>query len=106
MYDMNAFDEKRIEYNKKIVSLLKSLNLGYIPELRKMLEETNGLMNKYPYMRFGQVVCNFICPNYMDKSIKQTEHEKMFMKYVFRDCKIDPFYEEPWDTLKRIQENP
>lgn len=101
---MNEFDKKRIEYNKKVINLLKNLNLGHIPEFKNMIIVIRRLIEQYPHMRFGQIVCNFICPNYTDESEEQNEHEKMFMNYVFGDCEIDPFYEEPWDTLKRLSE--
>lgn len=56
---------------------------------------------KHPEQRFGQIMCNYICPDYRDGNISDTTKE--IMNKLFPNDP-DPFYEEPWITFKRYEE--
>lgn len=55
--------KSRKEYNKEILTILECL------------------IETMPEQRFGQIICNYIFPNYRE---------------------VDPFYEESSETLKRL----
>ena len=48
---------------------------------RELLEVLEDLIEAFPEQRFGQVICNYIFPDYREK---------------------DPFYEEPRETLEKF----
>ena len=50
---------------------------------KKLLKELERFMEIAPDQRFGQIIFNFFFPEYLKK---------------------DPFFEEPWDTLKRVED--
>ena len=58
---------------------------------RKIVEILNTLVEKYPDLRFGQILFNYKLVNWSNTDDG------------VRIC--DPFYEEPADTLKRVREN-
>lgn len=49
---------------------------------KEILRALEALVEAYPYQRFGQIVMNYIFPDYREK---------------------DPFYEEPVETLKKLK---
>lgn len=80
----------RQEWNKKVLDKLDISNKDIILEL----------IDTFPQQRFGQIICNYICPDYRDLTkSKETEEliEKIFPK------KFDFFFEEPWETYKRLE---
>lgn len=58
---------------------------------RKIVEILNALVEKYPDLRFGQILFNYKFVNWSNTDDG------------VRIC--DPFYEEPADTLKRVKGN-
>lgn len=58
---------------------------------RKIVWFLNALVERYPDLRFGQILFNYKFINWCntDDGVKV----------------CDPFYEEPADTLKRVEEN-
>lgn len=58
---------------------------------RRILGALNALVERYPELRFGQILFNYKFVNWSNTDDG------------VRIC--DPFYEEPADTLKRVQEN-
>ena len=49
---------------------------------REILKNISSLIEIFPDQRFGQIICNYIFPDYQER---------------------DPFFEEPKDTLERLQ---
>ena len=58
---------------------------------RKIVGALNALVERYPDLRFGQILFNYKFVNWSNTDDG------------VRIC--DPFYEEPADTLKRVKEN-
>lgn len=58
---------------------------------RKIVGFLNALVERYPDLRFGQILFNYKFVNWSNTDDG------------VRMC--DPFYEEPADTLKRVKEN-
>ena len=56
-------------------------------------------IDKYPEQRFGQIICNYICPDYRPQPYHP--FTRKFMKTFF-DIDIDPFFEESKDTYIRL----
>jgi hypothetical protein len=69
-----------------------------ITELIGCSEHIKELVEKYPQQRFGQIICNYIYPEY-----RTTEDEDTlkFMKKYF-DIPYDPFFEESSETYNRL----
>jgi hypothetical protein len=88
---MNAVT-KRQEANFKIAEIIKSTE----PKLGTVFLE---LAKKHPLQRAGQIVCNYIFPDYRDAD--RTPYVESMMKKFF-DIDFDPFYEESDETLKRL----
>ena len=65
---------------KEIISRRKEANLLIIEKIKEIAE-------KFPDMRFGQILYNYV------------------MKYDHNGQICDPFYEESVDTYKRLKEN-
>lgn len=57
-------------------------------------------MKEHPSLRFGQVMCNDVCPDYRDEN--PSEKTRDIMDLFFNDCPCDPFYEEPEKTYHRL----
>lgn len=56
-------------------------------------------IDSYPEQRFGQIMCNYICPDYRSQNISSlTTH---IMESIFPG-NPDPFFEESVTTLKRL----
>lgn len=86
----------RQEANKKLSNIFKMLSIG--DESFRL--QFNELINMYPDQRAGQIITNYICPDYRNLSCERTER---IITSIFT-CDLDPFYEESVDTLKRFQE--
>jgi len=57
-------EKRRIDYNRELLGILWEL------------------VETFPQMRFGQIICNYVLPEYREK---------------------DPFYEESKDTYTRLK---
>ena len=107
---MDIFQSKytmtRQEANLKLVNILKNIpkvrdiqfcdsynNVYLFPEIFEIFA------NKYPQQRAGQIICNYICPDYRNKEVSVST--KIIMEALFPD-NPDPFYEESEVTLKRL----
>lgn len=81
----------RQEYNNKILEI--STNLGITDTLELLIA-------KYPQQRFGQILCNYVCPDYRDKEV--SDKSKIILNYYFPDWETrDPFFEESRETYFR-----
>lgn len=87
---------KRFRYNCACFghSVLK-LNLD-----KEVFNEIYKYIFKYPEQRFGQIICNYICPDYRNYEV--SEETKYIISNLFPD-NPDPFFEEPWETFKRLK---
>lgn len=102
----NKYTMTRQEANLKLVNILKN-----IPKVRdiQFWDSYNSVYlfpeifeifaNKYPQQRAGQIICNYICPDYRNKEVSVST--KTIMEALFPD-NPDPFYEESEVTLKRL----
>ncbi len=75
----------RQEANKEIYKLISSMFKYFDEELLEI-----------PHQRFGQILCNYVYPDYRDVKYP-------IMKYLFPG-NPDPFFEESEVTLKRLHE--
>lgn len=65
-----------MNYEEK-VRARKESNLGILEKLKELVEQ-------YPEQRFGQIIANYVFPDYQE---------------------MDFFYEESVDTLEKLKEN-
>ena len=97
---------KRQEANLEIVKILERLPIGNL-----QLELINGdivlfpnlfriLSEEYPQQRAGQIICNYICPDYRSQSI--STETNTILETLFPG-NPDPFFEESITTLKRLK---
>lgn len=92
----NKGKKSRQEYNYLIAALIKEK----YPQWNDLIIDTViPLIDKYPDQRFGQIICNYICPDYRNE--KLSPPTKQFMSTIF-PIKMDPFYEESSKTYKRL----
>lgn len=86
---------KRQEYNRKILSVLKSL----YPEMQNRFPLIEECIESFPLQRFGQIICNYVCPDYRSQDVSSiTSH---IMESIF-PSDPDPFFEESKTTFKRL----
>lgn len=97
---------KRREANLEISRILEKLPIGnlqlcltngaimLLPSLFRVLSE------EYPQQRAGQIICNYICPDY--RSENTSAKTKAILRIMFPNDP-DPFFEESAVTLKRIK---
>ena len=85
---------KRQEANLELAEILKDTNWN---QLGVQLE---SLAKEFPQQRAGQIICNYICPDYRDSVI--SVETKDIMDFLFPDDP-DPFFEESVVTLKRVK---
>ena len=85
---------KRQEANLKIADILKGTNWH---QLAVRLE---ALAKEFPQQCAGQIVCNYICPDYRDPI--STVETQATMNFLFPEDP-DPFFEESVVTLERIK---
>lgn len=96
----------RKEYNLEILKYLSEHtkredienHLMYDDGLN-VLNEIKVLIEHYPQQRFGQIICNYICPDYRDEN--QIPDSKWIMNNWF-DISFDPFFEESKETYERL----
>lgn len=86
----------RQEANRKIVSILKAEYYNIFKDHFNTIEEW---IEKFPDGRFGQIICNWICPDYRDGD--PSLETLIIMASIFPDDP-DPFFEESVTTLKRL----
>lgn len=84
---------KRQEANLKIADILKGTRW------HQLAIQLEALSKEFPQQRTGQIVCNYICPDYRDQ-ITSVETQAT-MNFLFPE-NPDPFFEESVITLKRI----
>lgn len=94
----------RQDYNKIILNDLQEkkffesfMNDDIARDIYDIIEEK---MIAYPDLRFGQIFCNDIYPDY--RSRQETGLNNV-MDMLFYGCTCDPFYEEPEITVKRLR---
>lgn len=94
----------RQEANFKIANILKDLPIGnlqfHLTDGTAILfsEFFKCLSEEYPQQRAGQIICNYICPDYRFQNI--SEETKTIMETLF-PINFDPFFEESTITLER-----
>jgi hypothetical protein len=88
----------RQQYNKEIFELIKD-NI-VISNVKDALKE---YIDTYEQQRFGQIICNYICPDYRDS--EPSIESKAIMDALFHNVKYDPFYEESFETYNRFKRN-
>lgn len=86
----------RQEANRKILSILKA---KYYNVFKEHFEDISEWIEKFPDGRFGQIICNWICPDYRDGD--PSWDTIIIMELIFPD-NPDPFFEESVETLKRL----
>ena len=86
----------RQEANRKILSILKTRYRSDFKDHFNTLEEW---IEKFPDGRFGQIICNWIIPDYRTNL---TEETVKILNILFPDRPYDPFFEESVITLKRL----
>ena len=96
---------KRREANLEISRILEKLPIGnlqlcltngavmLLPSLFRVLSE------EYPQQRAGQIICNYICPDY--RSENTSAKTKAILRIMFPNDS-DPFFEESTTTLNRL----
>lgn len=84
----------RQEANYKILAILESEYQG----CSMIYPGIKVLIDHYPDQRFGQIICNYVCPDYR---INTTMFSSVFMKLIF-PIDYDPFFEESIETLERL----
>lgn len=87
----------RQEYNKKILDFL--IEKEYICEDSGLCDKLKECIETFPQQRFGQIICNYICWDYRDKTI--SDFTEKFMNTVFPG-NPDPFFEESKYTYYRL----
>lgn len=92
-------EKRRKPYNLKILNVLKEDN--NISKSDISLIETH--IHDFPDQRFGQIIINYLCDDYLMDICEQSPLTKEIMATIFGTCTMDPFYEEPWDTLSRLR---
>lgn len=92
-----TIDMTRQEANREIINFIAEkeiLDEVFINPIKELIE-------KWPNQRFGQIMCNYACPDYREAVTTSTT--KLIMNKLFKDFKYDPFYEESTETLERLQ---
>ena len=89
----------RQEYNLKIAELFENSNNKLI---KGIAPEFKGLVEEYPYQRAGQIITNYIIPDYRNSSIDSFTRDILELLFPGNP---DPFFEESEKTFKRLSEN-
>lgn len=90
----------RQDYNKSILSWIEDNNdpvLAAEPKLAPYIEQ---MIDAYPDQRFGQIIANYICPDYRDGV--PTKFTRDVLKAWFSGYEGDIFHEESKNTLERL----
>lgn len=69
------------------------------PNFAHLTTKISGWIERFPDGRFGQIICNYICPDYRDKNPSNQTLE--ILNTLFPN-NPDPFYEESYVTLERL----
>lgn len=85
---------QRQQANQQITELIKDDSF-----IKKNLDFLKQMIIQYPNQRFGQIICNYICPSY--RNIEPDPEEMACMNRLFPG-NPDPFYEESVETLNRL----
>lgn len=85
----------RQQANYKIFKLIKDNCV-----VSNYAEQILTCIQQYPQQRFGQIICNYIFPDYRD--IDPSVETKAFMNAIFPN-NPDPFYEESVETYNRLK---
>lgn len=89
----------RQKFNFEIADILKNhpdiLVCGIARDFRMMAE-------KMPQQRAGQLICNYICGDYRD--VEPAYPTKHILEVLFPG-NPDPFFEESYETLKRLSQS-
>lgn len=86
---------KRQEYNYKILEFLRK----EFPENDEIYDSFEEYIEHFPAQRFGQIFCNYICPDY--RNMQVTEYTAILLNKWFK-INFDPFFEESSETYKRL----
>lgn len=87
--------KKRQEINQEILALIAE-----DPFIKEHLVEIAKCIKFFPEQRFGQIMCNYVCPSYRDYN--PVLEEKECLARLFPD-NPDPFFEESIETLNRLK---
>ena len=63
------------------------------------VDKISECIETYKQQRFGQIVCNYIAPDYRWSPCRQSQD---VMHVLFHELDMDPFFEESEDTMKRL----
>lgn len=85
---------KRQEANLKIADILKGT------AWHQLAIQLEALAKEFPQQRAGQIICNYICPDYRE-SISSVATQAL-MGFLFPGDP-DPFFEESVVTLERVK---
>ena len=88
----------RQEFNREIASLLTNHPNKIVQGIAQSFLK---LTEKYPRMRAGQIICNYICGDYRDPECANST--KVILDELFPG-NPDPFFEESYGTLKRLKD--
>ena len=81
--------------NRKILDILRR----EYPEFADTYDFMKKAIETFDRQRFGQIWCNYICPDY--RSLEPSENTIKMMDALFTDNR-DPFFEESSVTLERL----
>lgn len=91
---MDTKVRQRKKWNYKVLGLIRKKYAILNDNLFELIEA-------YPEQRFGQIICNYICPDYRsERPSSITEH---WLKTNIFPNNMDFFYEEPWETFERLK---
>lgn len=90
-------EKTRQEYNMEILKLFQTK----FPENDEIYDDIEYLINQYPDQRFGQIFCNYICPDY--RHDRKSVYTNILINKWFGNDILDPFFEESKETLVRLQ---
>lgn len=92
---MEEIISRRQHFNYRILDILKR----EYPQFSNSYLNIETMIGKYPHQRFGQIICNYVCPDYRDDQVSSSTTE--FFNSIFPG-NPDPFYEESILTFKRL----
>ena len=90
--------KRRQEFNFEIAEWLREHDFLVVRAIAGKFED---LAKQYPQQRAGQIICNYICPDYRDESPNIVT--KQITEGLFPG-NPDPFFEESYETLKRLKQ--
>ena len=92
--------ENREFYNKKCLEFMLSYFFKY--EYSHLIAYIKDKISKYPSLRFGQIISNYLSSS---DNVLSTETIGYLMMGLFpgKGDNYDPFYEEPSETFKHLK---